>query len=625
MIRLALGSIRGRITSFSGAVLAIVFTASLIVACGVLMESAIRSDIGGTARFAAASAVVKARPLLAMDPELVEDPEYDAPEHPPVPAGLVERISDLPGVELAVGDLAFSAQVVDPAGNPLTNESGGPSVGHAWSSAVLTPFVLQAGQEPLAPGEVVLDADLAQRAGYQVGEDVRIITPAGTQTFSLAGIAAPPGRAGLEEQSTLFFSEETARELAPFPDGFGSVGILADSTLEPSELQQQIVDMLDEVQYSVLTGDGKRDAEQLPHQIPPDDTTAFLGTAAGLTGFVMIFIVANTFSYSVQQRGREIGLLRAVAATPRQIRRMITIEAAVIAILGSAIGSLLGLVLAWPLRWILIQVNVTSPDMALIYGSIPIISAIAASLLIAETAVFFAARRAARIRPISALREASIERRRVGVLRLFIGLLLGVGALVGYYFLMQVGGEAGAALSLVVVMTLCVASALLGPVIVWPVGWIIGGLLSLAGGVTGQLARANVLANRRRSASVAVPLLLTACFATVFLFIGGRAGVWRSQPYSRSPDLGLRRGLQCFTRASTISSRSNSGIARGGYRNRDAFDSGRDEHHTDRQRVLGSDRRAGTRRRPRTALSRPQSRCHRRRTRGSAWQSGRYQ
>ncbi|MFW6074620.1 MAG: ABC transporter permease, partial [Chloroflexota bacterium] len=520
MLKLALGSIRGRLAAFSGALLAIVFAASLVVACGILIESAIRSDIGGTTRFAEASAIVQASSELTAPARVDEEPDAGATEHPPVPDTLIEELSSVPGVQRAIGDLSFSAQAVDPAGNPLTHESGGPSIGHAWASAALTPFVLQAGEEPVAPDEIVLDSELAQQGGYQVGDSVSVITPEGTQTFTLAGIAAPPGRSGLEEQSAIFFSDDMAETLAPYPEGVSAIGILAEAEIDNDSLRQNLEDALDETRYQVLSGDAKRDVEQFPHQILPSVTTEFLGTASGLTGFVMIFIVANTFSFSVQQRAREIGLLRAVGATPRQVRRMIVNEAAVVAIIGSLIGALLGWVLVWPLRWALIQVKVTSPDMEIIHGPVPIIAAIVSSLIITELAVIAAARRAAKIQPSSALREAAIERRRIGFFRLLFGLLLGGGSLIGFYFVMQVGGEAGAALVTVVVMGLCIGGALLGPILLWPVGWIVGSLLTLAGGAIASLGRANVLANRRRNASVAVPLMLTACFATLFLFIG---------------------------------------------------------------------------------------------------------
>src|SRR3954470_20397990 len=54
-----------------------------------------------------------------------------------------------------------------------------------------------------------------------------------------------------------------------------------------------------------------------------EDLTSLLGTASGFSGFIAIFVVASTFSFVVSSRRREIGLLRLVGSTPRQVRRMI--------------------------------------------------------------------------------------------------------------------------------------------------------------------------------------------------------------------------------------------------------------------------------------------------------------
>jgi putative ABC transport system permease protein len=51
-----------------------------------------------------------------------------------------------------------------------------------------------------------------------------------------------------------------------------------------------------------------------------------------------MFVVASTLGLSIQQRERDIALLRAVAAAPGQIRRMIAWEAAIVAVIGSAAG-----------------------------------------------------------------------------------------------------------------------------------------------------------------------------------------------------------------------------------------------------------------------------------------------
>ncbi|MEV4181850.1 FtsX-like permease family protein, partial [Streptosporangium canum] len=67
---------------------------------------------------------------------------------------------------------------------------------------------------------------------------------------------------------------------------------------------------------------------------------------AGMGGFVAIFVVAGTFAFAVAQRRRETALLRAIGATPGQVRLLILAESLVIGLLSAVAGCLLGLIMA---------------------------------------------------------------------------------------------------------------------------------------------------------------------------------------------------------------------------------------------------------------------------------------
>jgi putative ABC transport system permease protein len=67
----------------------------------------------------------------------------------------------------------------------------------------------------------------------------------------------------------------------------------------------------------------------------------------GVAVVIAIFGITNTLSLSVLERTREIGLLRAVGMSRGQLRRSITWESALIAVLGATIGMGLGLFFAW--------------------------------------------------------------------------------------------------------------------------------------------------------------------------------------------------------------------------------------------------------------------------------------
>jgi len=61
-------------------------------------------------------------------------------------------------------------------------------------------------------------------------------------------------------------------------------------------------------------------------------------TFGGYVVMLIIFVVAGTIGLSVRHRRRDLALLRAVAATPGQIRQMIVAEAALVSIVAAALG-----------------------------------------------------------------------------------------------------------------------------------------------------------------------------------------------------------------------------------------------------------------------------------------------
>src|SRR6201999_506679 len=117
----------------------------------------------------------------------------------------------------------------------------------------------------------------------------------------------------------------------------------------------------------VLTGHARGKAEypelQQTRTILIPVTAAF----AGLALFIAMFVVASTMGLSIQQREREIALLRAVAATPGQVRRMIAWEALIVALIGSAAGIWPGIVLGRAIAQGLMDHGIVPPNFTLNY------------------------------------------------------------------------------------------------------------------------------------------------------------------------------------------------------------------------------------------------------------------
>ncbi len=62
---------------------------------------------------------------------------------------------------------------------------------------------------------------------------------------------------------------------------------------------------------------------------------------------IALFGIANTLGLSIIERTREIGLLRAVGMTQRQVRSSVRWESVIIALLGTILGLVIGVVFAW--------------------------------------------------------------------------------------------------------------------------------------------------------------------------------------------------------------------------------------------------------------------------------------
>jgi ABC-type antimicrobial peptide transport system permease subunit len=111
---------------------------------------------------------------------------------------------------------------------------------------------------------------------------------------------------------------------------------------------------------------------------------------------VSLFGIVNTLVLTVFERTREIGMLRAIGMTRRQVRRMIRHESVITALIGAAIGIVLGTVLA-----ALLIARLDFLVFALPVGQLVIFAV--AAVIVGILAAIFPARRAAKLNPLEAL------------------------------------------------------------------------------------------------------------------------------------------------------------------------------------------------------------------------------
>ncbi|MFI7119068.1 FtsX-like permease family protein [Amycolatopsis sp. NPDC049868] len=251
-------------------------------------------------------------------------------------------------------------------------------------------------------------------------------------------------------------------------------------------------------------------------------TLLIMASVVGGWGLVIVlFATLSTLSLLIRQRAPEMALLKSAGATPSQIGRMIVGEAAVVAVLATATAVAPSVFAG---RWLVTLLGDTGRIPAGLearFGLIAVSMGTGITLLAALVAATLAARRVTRRGAMEAIREAGIDTRPAGRLRMIGAVIalasgLGCGVVTMTVFtgtepaLMAVGGQ-GAILA-------AIGFALLSPALLGPVAAVLAAPLRRAG-VSGHLTAAHLRVRGRQLAGVLVPIILFTGIATGTLYM----------------------------------------------------------------------------------------------------------
>lgn len=491
MLSIALRTLRARWTTLVGSFLALSLGVGLIATMGLGLAATLEAPPRGPERFARAPVVVKGEDTLRV-PTPIGDRTGKLAHPRPVPPELARRLA---GLGPTTEDRSFPVRA-----------DGGPKrlVGHPWSVAAFAPYTLAAGRAPQSDGEVAT-------TGWARPGD-RLTTDHGPAT--VVGTLAPPG-GGRGFEDAVFWTDARAARISPAVDQLvvaadpAAVRAAVAAGAPATAGQDTRVRVLTDRDRRYADPDPERDGEALLA------VNAMLGTAGGTTTFVSVFVVASTFAFAVAHRRKEFALLRTAGATPRQIRRMVLAEALLLGVPASAAGCLLGAYGAPVLAAYTVDAGIAPPWFAIGDATWPFHLAFWTGLLVCLAGVLAASRRAGRVGPLEALREAAVETKAMTPARWILGaglLLTGLGTL-AYALLTDPSDLLHRKTYTSRPMLLIVAVALLGPALVRPLVRLAVLLPARLPGAGGMLVRENATAGIRRTAAVAAPVLVTVALA----------------------------------------------------------------------------------------------------------------
>jgi putative ABC transport system permease protein len=245
-------------------------------------------------------------------------------------------------------------------------------------------------------------------------------------------------------------------------------------------------------------------AERMTFQDNATAAVAVLGVVMGAATFLAGFIVSSTFAFTVTQRRRDLALLRLAGGSRGQLRRLLLGEAVLLGALGAVAGTAAGRgVMAIQSR-LLVSAGFVPDGFTGEWRSWILAVSLGTGVVLALAGALVASRRAGRVRPLEALRDTGGSARVMTAGRWFAGLLATGGAVAMVIVAPHAGAAGGQAVVMNVAMPAAVALAAFSPLLV-P---LLGRLLPTGTGVAAGLARANLRDDRRRSASVAAPLIV---------------------------------------------------------------------------------------------------------------------
>jgi len=277
----------------------------------------------------------------------------------PIDIDLPDKLAEIPGVVGIQPRVIEFGIVPNKADGSAALAERGPNIGVNWEDSAITPRLYVAeGDKPTSITEFTVDVDTAEDDKFVIGEKYNLQTPNGLTELTLVGTFtfADPDENALVGAKLVAMDTQSAVTLFNSGVGFDDITLSIDQGFTATEVVRDIEDLLAEG-LEVISVDDLVEEQA-------DTFNAFINifqTILLVFAFVILivaaFIIYNVFSIIIGQRIQEIGLLRALGATGKQVTNSIVIEALVVGIFATVTGIALGFPIAFGLQELLASLD----------------------------------------------------------------------------------------------------------------------------------------------------------------------------------------------------------------------------------------------------------------------------
>ncbi|GAP07567.1 MAG TPA: hypothetical protein DEQ80_02470 [Anaerolinea thermolimosa] len=305
---------------------------------------------------------------------------------------LAQKLREIPGVALVstlrfagsqIKDVAVGVLGIDPQAyrqlDGLTFTSGDPD------------SAFTALEQERA---IIVNGVLSSAAGIHLGDEVTLVTPTGEQTYRVVGIATDYLNA---KTTTGYISQKNiAADFGRDEDVFYQINLKPGA--DRAEVEAAFTRLLKNYpQFKLLNG--KAYVEENRKMF--DAVFFSMYAMAAFLAIPSLIAMVNTLAIGVLERTREIGMLRAVGATRRQVRTVILSEALILSAIGTAFGILAGLYMGY---MAVKTFEALGFPMTYIFPASGILSTVAIGIIFGALAAMAPARQATRLDVVEALR-----------------------------------------------------------------------------------------------------------------------------------------------------------------------------------------------------------------------------